>query len=232
LQFAITQESKILNTEERWKKFWDGQVKPLHRDDPETLYKRHAAELKVLFKFLDPKSVLEVGCGNGALHKYLGFDKTLYRGVDFSPSMLGEFKKKYPQTELKCQSGHSYCDENKYDLVFSNGVIQCFDIEMLIEHFANAKKMMHRESLLICATVPWKVHRLRYLTGKIEEGMKSSIGVYVKRILLGDPIMGTWYDFENFKKLAKENGMTVSFYGSMEYLYRFHAVLKLSEGVA
>jgi cyclopropane fatty-acyl-phospholipid synthase-like methyltransferase len=216
---------------EKWKKYWQDKSDPLHRANTADHYKRYAAELRVLFNHLTPRSVLELGCGNGDLYEYLRFDKAdLYKGVDFSPSMIDSFKKAHPGVDLECCDASSYSDGKKYDLIFSNGVIQYFDNKMLNNHFVNAKSMMTDKSLFICASLLWKTQRFKYVSGELIKGRKRSIvrGLigYIRRVFFNDP-MGIWHNLSDIEKVAIKNEMICEFYASMNYLFRFHAVMKI-----
>jgi ubiquinone/menaquinone biosynthesis C-methylase UbiE len=83
-----------------WRNFWLDKADPMHRAGDEAHYDFMASELMVLLGQRPFNSVLEIGCGTGSLYKRLGFDKTSYTGVDFSPSMLSTFKQKYPDTPV------------------------------------------------------------------------------------------------------------------------------------
>ncbi len=220
----LSLKNLLLKNSKRWEEFWQGQTKPLHRDDSPDLYARHAAELRVLFSSLEPERVLEIGCGNGAFYKRLGFDDTVYKGVDFSISMLEEFRKKHCSVNLECCSAEAYCDGETYDLVFANGVAQCLDYKMLYDFFLNARKMLHKDSMFVCSTVPWNVHRLRYFLGKVEKESNEGLKAYIKEVFYRS--FGKWYSFAEFEDIALGCGMSVRFYGSVEYVYRFHAVLR------
>jgi cyclopropane fatty-acyl-phospholipid synthase-like methyltransferase len=216
---------------EKWKKYWQDKSDPLHRANTANHYRSYASELRVLFNDLTPHSVLELGCGNGAFYEYLRFDKAhVYKGVDFSPSMIDFFKKAHRAVDLECLDAAAYRDDNKYDLIFSNGLVQYFDQQMLSKHFVNAKSMMQETSLFICGSVLWKTQRFKYLSGELIKGRKRSIVKgfigYVRRVVFNDP-MGIWYNPSDIEALALKNEMTCEFYASMHYLSRFHAVMKL-----
>jgi cyclopropane fatty-acyl-phospholipid synthase-like methyltransferase len=211
--------------------YWQDKSDPLHRANTANHYKSYAAELRVLFNHLTPCSVLELGCGNGDLYEYLRFDTAdVYKGVDFSPSMIDSFKKAHPGVDLECRDASSYSDDTKYDLIFSNGVIQYFDDQMLNHHFVNAKSMMTDNSLFICASLLWKTQRFKYVSGELIKGRKRSIvrGIigYVRRVVFNDP-MGVWHNPSDIETVARRNGMTCECYASMHYLFRFHAVMKI-----
>ncbi len=215
----------------QWKAFWSDKTSVLHKFETPEFYRVCAGELKVLFGDHTRARVLEIGCGNGALFEFLGFNQVYYKGVDFSPSLLAAFKSKYPNVELECCDGSSYVDrEDKYDLIFSYGVIQYFDPPMLDRHFACARSMMHKDSLFVCATVTLKSHRSAYDSGALYGTFQPSIFRWIRakvsRILLGDRL-GYWYTPPQIASLAEKHGFSVQFYGSMAYLNTFSAVLKL-----
>ncbi|MDJ0617904.1 MAG: methyltransferase domain-containing protein [Calothrix sp. MO_192.B10] len=220
-----------MTTLNKWSKYWQGLKTPLHQYDTNEHYQQYAAELKILFGNHMPSTVLEIGCGNGDLYEYLNFDRAkLYKGVDFSHSMLENFREKYPNIDVECCDGSGYFDDQKYNLIFSNGVVQYFDDQMLRQHFANAKKMMNDDSYFVCASIPWKAQKFRYMNGELRVNHDINIlNGYInslKNILKNQ--MGIWYDLSTIKKIAATYNMSVEFYGSMHYMYRFHAVMKLN----
>ena len=211
-----------------WEKEWEGEIDPGHRKSTAEHYREYAYELKLMFGD-EINSILEIGCGNGALFPYLDFENKNYLGVDFSTSMLNNFTDKYPKIKLVNHEGSSYLDGDSYDLIFSNGVIQYFDEVMLEKHINNVSKMMHENSLFVCASIPWKALRLNYLSGEMNLDSKKTYvrGIYRKILfsLKGDPI-GNWFEPKNLQKLASKYNMRMRLYGSMLYPYRFHAVLR------
>jgi SAM-dependent methyltransferase len=215
----------------KWQQVWARRDSPGHRADSPEFYRACAKELRILFGENSPKRVLEIGCGNGVLFEFLGFEHAQYKGVDFSPRLLASFKAKHPNVELECCEGSSYRDaENKYDLIFSNEVVQFFDLPMLDEHFACARAMMDKASVVVCAAIPWRLHRSHYDSGRLSETLSSSMLSATKaklaRTLRGDSI-GRWYEPREITSLAKKHGLFCDFYGSMFYFYRFHVTLRV-----
>ena len=90
----------------------------------------------------DVKSVLEIGCGSGIYpirYKEL-FSGIQYAGIDISPSAI-EFCKKKSDFEFICGDLLKMNLEKKYDLVFSQSVIDhVYDVDLFITKIANATK--------------------------------------------------------------------------------------------
>ncbi len=220
--------STHMSTAEKWRSFWCEQTTPLQ---PERISSQvYAKELRILFGETVPVRVLEIGCANGPMFELLGFKGVTYRGVDFSPRLLAAFKAKYPNVELLSCEGSNYSDGDKYDLIFSNAVVQYFDMNMLSRHFACAQAMMHKNSLFVCGSIPWRVHRSNYrrgvLTGSTRPNLLRLTRAVLASRLFGDSI-GYWYQPHELVTLAFRHGLSAECYGSMVYLYRFHAVMKL-----
>jgi len=149
-------------------------------------------------------------------------------GIDFSQTMLNVFQQHFPSAKLLCANGAAYHDDQQYDLIFSNGVLQHFDKGMLRQHFANARAMMAPGGMFICGSIPWRALWYRYLTGELTGAAHPSAlrGMIYRTLLSFKPDgMGYWHDLSDFKRLARDFGMTASFHGCIYYPYRFHCVL-------
>jgi cyclopropane fatty-acyl-phospholipid synthase-like methyltransferase len=221
----------MMTAHRRWLQYWQTKSTPLHREESESFYRVHAAELRGLFQG-EPRSVLEIGCGNGALYDHLGFNDATYVGVDFSDSMLREFKSSHPSLTLHQADGSSYRDGQTYDLIFSNGTVQYFDHRMLDNHMEAARAMMHAGSVFICGSVPWRRNRLAFYGGGLTPpyGLSQirSLRSIAFRLLRGFDPLGYWYDLAEMARFGSRHGFSASFFGSASYLYRFHAVFRLA----
>jgi len=193
-------------------------------------YQNLAVELKSLFPVEVRSKVLEIGCGDGSLFQYLGFAPDRYTGVDFSPTLLELFRARHPELQLCCAEGSSFVEsKDKYRLIFSHGVVQHFDEEMLHRHFENAQRMMNEDSILVCASVLDKARRRQYEAGLHTKGTVSRIvriGKSNVGRLLGLDVMGYWYSRDEFAKIANAHGFEASFTESHTFSYRFHATLR------
>lgn len=90
----------------------------------------------------DVRSALEIGCGSGIYpirYKDL-FTQIQYTGIDISPSAIA-FCKKKSDFEFICGDSLKMDLEKKYDLVFSQSVIDhVYDIDLFITRIAKATK--------------------------------------------------------------------------------------------
>lgn len=219
---------RVPTVAEKYRAFWADKSNPMSRCSSVEFRALLGKEMQLLYEDRHPVSVLEIGCGNGNLFDFVGFSHNYYRGVDFSPRMLAAFRVNHPDLDLVEAEGSSYLDPRRYDLIFSHDVIEHFSLDMLDEHFQNARKMMHPDSLLICASVPWRDLRSSYDWGLWFNGGTRSAFQWTKhqlRRMLGRDVMGRWYRTGEIVELAKKHDLKACFHGSIAYPYRFHAVL-------
>lgn len=215
---------------EKFLKFWKDIDVPLHRIDDDEHYRIYARELRLLFEGKQLGAVLELGCGNGALYPLLGFDQSRdYLGVDFSPAMIRRFKSTYPELELQCHDASTFLVDRKFDLIYSNAMIQNFDEAMLEQHFSNARKMLAKDGLFICASYPAGALKRAYYSGEAGSDPENArIMNWIFTILLrSDRPNGQWHFNKDIAILAQRHGFKCQFFGSLNYLYRNHAVMTL-----
>jgi lipopolysaccharide exporter len=220
------------STADRFRRFWADKSTCLNHSESADFYAAQGRELRQLLAKPEYKSVLEIGCGEGSLFPHLHFDKDIYRGVDFSSHFLETFRSRHPGVQLECAEGASYCRENQqFDLILSNGVVQHFDPQMFSQHIANARRMMHSNSELICGCILDKNRRRLYDSGIYNGANGGRWKILLKstvRRLLGLDAMGYWYDQKEIATLARQHGLAVRFIPSAIYPYRFHAVLTVA----
>lgn len=75
---------------------------------------------------IEPKRIIDIGCGPGNSTQILAqkWPKSKIVGIDSSASMIEKAKQDYPNQEWVIANASSYESEMKFDLVFSNAVIQ------------------------------------------------------------------------------------------------------------
>jgi SAM-dependent methyltransferase len=215
-----------------WQEFWGRQDDPRHPRNIPDFFLLHGRELSLVVGDPAGKRVLELGCGSGSLFTSVGFDEaSSYRGVDFSESMLAVFRAAFPAVNTVCAEASSYSDNAKYDVIFSNAVVQYFDRRMLRRHIANAARMLAPRGKLIIGSIPWRGARASF-------HLHAYSQVSVRKILRGfavlgrsylgvDPI-GYWHSYREFHLAAQAHGLTATIFGCIQYPYRFHVRMEHS----
>jgi SAM-dependent methyltransferase len=217
-----------VDTDPHWRSHWARRRSPGHRAESDEFYRDYAAELHMLFGDGAPQQVLEIGCGNGALFPFLGFDRAQrYVGVDFSRSMLESFGSAHPRTELVAADGAAYRSDDRFDLIFSSQVAQYWTRTQLAGHLENSAEMVAHTGRIVVSGIPWSRMRLAYSRGDLTGGPRRSMPVML--LAAGHEWLraglGNWFDYPDLKRLADPLGLRVKFFGSAHYPYRFHAVL-------
>jgi SAM-dependent methyltransferase len=209
-----------------WNKFWNQQADPRHPKGIPDFFLTHGRELSLVVGDLAEKRVLELGCGSGSLFSTIGFDEAIsYRGVDFSDSMLAAFRASYPSVDTVTADASSYCDGAKYDVIFSNAVVQYFDRRMLRDHIANAHRMLASGGKLIVGSVPWRGARASFhLQSYAPPGGRRFIRALavLGRSYFGIDPIGHWHSYRDFHLAARAHGLTATIFGCVQYPYRFH----------
>ncbi len=89
------------------------------------------------------QTVIDLGCGNGALSKKMADMGVNVIGIDASEELLAAAKKSYPEIEFRKGNAVSFTVEEKVDAVFSNAVFHWIDRELqpsLLKSVASALK--------------------------------------------------------------------------------------------
>lgn len=217
-----------------FKEFWSDLKDPLHRSEDSDYLLKYGMELKILIGEREPESVLELGCGTGTFFSQLGFDLAKrYVGVDFSQSMLEQFSithnlKALNGLELICHDASSLLLNEKFDLIFSNAMVQNFSLRMFSNLLTNCQKMLAPGGNIILASIPWKALRTSYFNG--EAAADPSAVNRVKGILTflssRSRLNGRWYTCNEISNIAADKGFQADFFGSLHYPYRMHVVLR------
>ena len=74
-------------------------------------------------------TILDFGCGNGALSKVLYDKGYVVKGIDVSQELLGIARKNYPDIEFMQADATNFLLEQPVDVVFSNAVFHWIDRE-------------------------------------------------------------------------------------------------------
>lgn len=106
--------------------------------DEEDVNKRY----RVMLDGRQGSSVLDLGCGIGGLYEVL-YSWENYIGIDISPLMIAEAKKKYPEPLFECRDilKNPYPD-NSFDYVIMNGLLTVKATMLQIQMVAFARAMI------------------------------------------------------------------------------------------
>jgi cyclopropane fatty-acyl-phospholipid synthase-like methyltransferase len=208
-----------------WKAFWAQQDDPRHPHSAE-FFRNHGHEFALLCGDLAGKSILEFGCGSGALFGPMGFERArAYRGVDSSEKMMTVFRNRYPQVDLICADAADYKDGVQYDLIFSSSLAQYFSYEEFRRHIANARTMLAPGGSLLVGSVPWRGARaafhLQAANPASTQGLTRRLAALARSYAGFDPI-GYWYSYRECTAIARRHGLTPSYFGCLHMPYRFH----------
>ncbi|WP_309728365.1 class I SAM-dependent methyltransferase [Chamaesiphon sp. OTE_75_metabat_556] len=225
-----SRDKNIINSD-RWKGFWEQQSTPLHHFNNEKWYHFYAQEINLLLDALEYTggSVLETGCGNGALFEYLNINKNDYIGTDISEAMLDIFRAKYPQVNLVCADAASHIVDRQFSLIYSNGVIQYLKSKQLDSYIQNSLSMLEPGGIMLVGNILWNKSKAdfyskRYLPGELSlQFSQGSKFVYLKNTIkqfVGKDFLGYWYSPSDFLKYQNEN-VRVYVFGSLFHAYRF-----------
>lgn len=217
------------NNADYWKKFWDNQATPLHRHNTPKWYALYAKEINLILDVLeyDNGSVLETGCGNGALFDQLSINKNGYVGTDLSSGLIKIFQSNHPELELVCTDSATYRSDKKFSLIFSNGVIQYFSKSQLDLYVENSLSMLDETGVLLMVNVPDRNMQNKYYTANKRSSIKSTLQyskVLVQK-LLRVPGIGNWYNNQDFLAYQSQ-GLEIQFFGSLFHTYRFTIAIK------
>jgi cyclopropane fatty-acyl-phospholipid synthase-like methyltransferase len=211
-----------------WRQFWEGKTSPLHRFNTAEWYHRYAQEINLILDALNYQggSVLETGCGNGALFDSLAINKEDYVGTDISNSLIDKFQASHPKLKLLCTDSASYYEERKFSLIFSNGVIQYFDRKQLDVYVNNSLKMLDSSGILLMVNVPDRDsrHKFQSINSSFIQKVYQEAKVTLFE-LSGRPSIGCWYSVKDFNSYLGE-GLEMQIFGSLFHPYRFSLALK------
>ncbi len=218
----------------KWRKYWSDKSTPLYGRDNDDFFARYGDELRVILRQAgDYRTVLELGCGSGELFEPLGFDACEFTGVDFSRNMLDAFRTRHPGARLLESNAADFHEDRRYDLIFSSGLVQYFDPDTFENHLAICRGMMSRSSAIVHAGLLWSRHRWLFRSGW-GPGIPPRRMNRMKRTLrpwysLVKERIGKWYNPQTIAAIAERQGFQCQFFGSIHFIYRFHALLRLGD---
>jgi cyclopropane fatty-acyl-phospholipid synthase-like methyltransferase len=218
-----------------WKGFWESQSTPCHRHNTPEWYDRYAREINLILESVGYQggSVMETGCGNGALFGSLNINKIDYVGTDISESLVEMFQIEHPELKILCADSARYTCDRKFSLIFSNGVVQYFDRNQFDLYVKNSLAMLEPNGILLFGNLLLRDLKPMFASGEFSDNYAS--GRWMKaakfrmREIFGNPSMGYWHSPRDFVQYQMP-GMEMQVFGSLFHPYRFSLVLKQVSG--
>jgi len=215
-----------------WGAFWAGQATPCHAVDDEGFYRDLAREILFHTGSLAGSKVLELGCGNGAVSAHLDIDPQNYTGVDFSGSLLDQFRTRAGNLNLVEQDilGFLRANDCKYDVIISFGVLQYLGRAEMAELFQLQAQALDEGGQCAHFALP-----VRDLAGVFYSGLGSAhrLGMMRPRGLLkrlwsrlGNRI-GNWYCIDEIYRMSETAGFATRLVSNINYFYRVNLLQRL-----
>jgi len=208
----------------KWANYWSRQSDPRHAINDDNFYKELSKEIIYHLGILENKKILELGCGDGALLKYLPINADQYTGVDFSENLLELFGRKFPNYHSLNKGAIEYLQETgeKFDIIFSFGLLQYFDDTELLKLFELQKKAMNSKAIAVHFGIPVEEQKHVFLTG---QGAQNASKFKKRRFLkqLKSRFrnnIGNWHKLHCLYKYSESCGFSTKIYGNINYLYR------------
>lgn len=211
---------------QNWKDYWNKQQDPRHSVNQDSFFEKVAKEIEFHLGDLKNKKILEIGCGDGALLKFLPITAEQYVGVDFSDSLLKKFKKTYTDYKVQNIGGTEYLDstKEKYDVIFSFGVLQYFNEQQLKELSELQKKHLNKGGFAFHFGVPIVENKKLFTSGKGIQNKTMfkprSFAKETKSRLVNN--IGNWHKLNSLCDITLEAGLEPHVFGGLHYLYRIN----------
>jgi len=215
-----------------WINYWNKQTDARHASTDPHFHKKLAEEMAFHMGEIGDSKVLEIGCGDGSLIPYLSLSPANYTGIDFSKSLLEIFHNTHPEYSTKPISALEYlqnCTE-KYDLIFSFGVLQYFDTAELSTLFTLQNEALSTYGKACHFGVPVRELQSLFSAG---QGVQH-ISNFKPRPLLKQfksrvtNNIGHWHKLNDLHQTSTNSGYTTNIIGGMNYLYRVNVIQQTS----
>ena len=209
---------------DKWESYWSEQSDPRHAVNDDNFYEKLAKEITYHLGNLENKKILELGCGDGALLRHLPINGDQYTGVDFSDSLLDLFSNNYPGYKSLNMGASEFLKETdeKFDVIFSFGLLQYFDEAELLKLFSLQNRAMKNNAIAVHFGIPVEEKKHVFITG---QGAQNTSG-FQKRSFLKQlksrfaNNIGHWHRLHFLYKCSESCEFSTNIYGSTNYLYR------------
>jgi 2-polyprenyl-6-hydroxyphenyl methylase/3-demethylubiquinone-9 3-methyltransferase len=135
---------------------WDAHYRSGQRDYPDSAGQAalHLAICELYQRYSGDGTVLDIGCGNGNLYRYLtehaGMDTSCYTGIDVAEEAVRQAAAQFPEAGFGQRDYGTESVGSRFDCVIFNESLQCFEDPIAILEKCMDRNM-HACSLLIVA---------------------------------------------------------------------------------
>ena len=174
----------------------------------------------------EKNSILEIGCGSGALLYAIRehIDVTL-GGIDYSENLIRVAKYMLPEAKFQVSEANNISISDKYDFIISNAVFHYFDLDYASDVMLNMVKILNQGGAIFILDVPNLTTKTELELIRKQELSHSEYDVMYKNL------EHTYYDQKYFTKFATDFGLNCEFMPSFipnykQSDYRFSVLLK------
>jgi cyclopropane fatty-acyl-phospholipid synthase-like methyltransferase len=211
---------------DKWQSYWNQQSDPRHAQNQTPFFKSVADEIQYHCGDLTGKTVLELGCGDGSILKFMKVEKDGYIGVDFSASLLDIFAINCPGYATQQTGAIEFLkdSDSRFDVIFSFGVLQYFDEAGLEELFTLQRDALNENGFAIHFGIPIAEQRHVFSTGQGTPLTAGSHGrSWFKQIKSRfKNNIGHWHRLHRLSEISAGCGFKNQIYGGINYLYRIN----------
>ncbi|MDR7665276.1 methyltransferase domain-containing protein [Methanosarcina sp. Z-7115] len=224
-----------------WNEYFSDKKDGGHRHSTEEFLNKEAKEK--LLHLDGGTSLLDFGCGAGELLIYYAPCYEMVVGVDFSPSMLDEARRKvavnkYDNVCLIKADDKTVWNEvsSLFDRITTTEVLQYLTFEQIDSFIETASKYLNNDGKIVFfdiieprSYVLWKIgffsKRIHYL--KVLPTIFVELFDYICASLSNSPkdIIGYSHNPYKIEKIANKYGFEMEYIRSIYYEYRYHAIL-------
>jgi cyclopropane-fatty-acyl-phospholipid synthase len=220
-----------------WRSYWEGKTDAEHSRKDEAFYQRKAAEL--LLHLDGGHSMLDFGCGAGAILCRVAPHYQRVVGVDLSGSMLAQARTRLADPRVELVQGDESLDLSRlggpFDRISAASVAQYMSPAQLARLVSNASGALASDGLLVLFDIiDPELYTLRdaHLLGERPASKAAmirallKIAISARRGHFHGHSMGRPHGRDVVAALARRNGLGCEFVMSMCSRYRYHALLQ------
>jgi SAM-dependent methyltransferase len=227
-------EGCIMPNSASFRDYWSMRTGSDHTRRPGLdVFRIAAGEVRAFMVPASYRAFLDLGSGAGEVFAHLGIAPEAYSGVDYSPTMIETFKRRWPDVNVELGDATTYRSDHRFEFILVNSVLQHCSPDEVKRCFENTAAMLSPTGRILMGNVPDRSQHSRYRAGMFLRRTERHSTRIVRRVrYLADAVrhgrvdsIGYWYHPEKFVDLAAGVGLECSIFGCLLYPYRFSALL-------